>query len=913
MAEKVLGFRIEVKGTDKQTAKISQLEQSLVKLRQERTRINKKVKAGIPLTNSESKALGTLKTRISQTTKELKKQTNALKVNGKAQAKTTSFTQKMSKSIVSAGAAMFGIGAAIGIATRIVSGAVKIFIDFEKANSKLEAVLGAGEEQMKALSDQAKELGSSTKFTATQVTELQTEFAKLGFPTEEILQMTGATLAGASALGSDLAEQAALTGATLRQFGLDASEAGKVNDVLATAAANSALDFSKLSTALPIVGATAKAVGKDLTQTTALLGKLADRGLDASTSGTSLRNVFLELSKQGLTMDEAMSMINNSTDKAKTSMELFGKRGATTGLILADMEGKTTKLDEALTKTDGAAKRMAETMEDNLAGDITKAGSAWEGFILSLEDGNGVLSKSLRSITQMGTSVLSFLARLNNASAASGSFFDNLKIAADRSLGGVAGIAGRLEATELELTSLDKSFRDKSITIIASIEKMRAARDSGRSIAFLGDPEKFNAELKAMEDKLRAAEDKFVLSGGQLDKLGGSFFEVVVDENQEAQNEIIAAEEKAANESVKINKEANDKKLKQQKDYIAELEKQEAKDLEAEEEGYDKDFELWSDNENKKILAAEQLRKEEKERAELEYQQNVAATTEQNAKDIEDAREQQRLIEEAKKEQIDFGLSSAQQAVSLFSQFQQQAADRQLIKVERNTKKEMDILDKKLEAGVISQEQFDSEKEKLEQKAQEKSAKIKKKAFEQQRTASVIEATIATALSVVQASPVVPLMIAAGAAGAAQIALISSQPTPEFEDGGLVSGASHANGGIQMYHKSGQHLGEMEGNEYIFSRKSVERIGVENLDAMNFGGGTADGFFANGGSVPNVTGLSSSSGGGGSPSIDMEMFANMVSTQMREAIIRTPVINNAVETANVAASVVNTETELSFG
>ena len=116
-----------------------------------------------------------------------------------------------------------------------------------------------------------------------------------------------------------------------------------------------------------------------------------------------------------------------------------------------------------------------------------------------------------------------------------------------------------------------------------------------------------------------------------------------------------------------------------------------------------------------------------------------------------------------------------------------------------------------------------------------------------------------------------------------------------------------------MYHKSGQHLGEMEGNEYIFSRKSVERIGVDNLDAMNFGGGSADGFFANGGSVPNVTGLSSTSGGGGSPSIDMEMFANMVSTQMREAIIRTPVINNAVETANVAASVVNTETELSFG
>ena len=110
------------------------------------------------------------------------------------------------------------VGAAIGLATRLFSGAVKIVIDFEKANSKLEAVLGATEEQMGALSDQAKNLGSSTKFTATQVTELQTEFAKLGFTTEDIINMTGATLEGASALGSDLAEQAALTGATLRLY-----------------------------------------------------------------------------------------------------------------------------------------------------------------------------------------------------------------------------------------------------------------------------------------------------------------------------------------------------------------------------------------------------------------------------------------------------------------------------------------------------------------------------------------------------------------------------------------------------------------------------------------------------------------------------------------------------------------------
>ena len=228
--------------------------------------------------------------------------------------------------------------------------------------------------------------------------------------------MTKATLDGAAALGSDLGEQAALTGALLKQFSLDSIEAGRVNDVLAKSAASSALDFSKLSTALPIVGATANAVGVDLERTTAILGTLSDRGLDASTSGTSLRNVFLELSKQGLTMDQAMAKINGSTDKAKTSMELFGKRGATTGLILAETGESVDALESELIDADGAAQDMADTMLNNLAGDITKSESAWEGFILSLEDGSGTMSNVMRNATQSFTRLLNGMTLLNDES-----------------------------------------------------------------------------------------------------------------------------------------------------------------------------------------------------------------------------------------------------------------------------------------------------------------------------------------------------------------------------------------------------------------------------------------------------------------------------------------------------------------
>lgn len=314
-----------------------------------------------------------------------------------------------------------GLGAVAALGA-VVNDAVGIFSDFEKANSRLEAILGATSDQMESLSLNAQKLGSTTSFTASEVTELQTELAKLGFPTEDILKMTESTLDAAAALGSELGEQAATSGAVLKQYSLDASKASQVNDVMATAAASSALDFQKLSTALPIVGATAATAGVSFERTTALLGTLSDRGLDASSSGTALRNMFLELSKQGLTWDEAMEQINTSTDKNKTAMELFGKRGATASVIIAGTADATALLEGKLNDASGAAKKMADTMLDNLSGDITKASSAWEGFILSLEDGDGVINKSMRGITALGTSLLNLFTNLNNGDSALSSF-----------------------------------------------------------------------------------------------------------------------------------------------------------------------------------------------------------------------------------------------------------------------------------------------------------------------------------------------------------------------------------------------------------------------------------------------------------------------------------------------------------
>jgi hypothetical protein len=114
------------------------------------------------------------------------------------------------------------------------------------------------------------------------------------------------------------------------------------------------------------VAPVAKTAGLSVEKTTALLGTLTDRGLDASTAGTGLRNIFLELSKEGMTFEEAMLQINSASDKNAASLALFGKRGATVGTILSETSVDVANLEAKLNDAGGAAKEMADKQLNTL-------------------------------------------------------------------------------------------------------------------------------------------------------------------------------------------------------------------------------------------------------------------------------------------------------------------------------------------------------------------------------------------------------------------------------------------------------------------------------------------------------------------------------------------------------------------
>lgn len=299
--------------------------------------------------------------------------------------------QNANRKIVKMGKSMQKVGKnlTVGLTLPIVAlgaASVKTFADFEQAMAKVKAISGATATEFKSLNDSALLLGRTTRFTASQVAELQLAYSKLGFNPDEINKVTEATLNLALATGEDLAQSATVAASTLRGFELDASEMARVVDVMASSFSNSALDLEKFKTAMATLAPVARNAGVSLEQATGYLSILVDRGVDASTAGTGLRNMFLNLAKSGQTLDEALQEINQSTNKNATSLRLFGKRGATVATIMANNTKEAKRLSISYNAAGGTAKRMAKIMDNTLQGSLFKLKSAFEGLQIALGD-----------------------------------------------------------------------------------------------------------------------------------------------------------------------------------------------------------------------------------------------------------------------------------------------------------------------------------------------------------------------------------------------------------------------------------------------------------------------------------------------------------------------------------------------
>lgn len=315
----------------------------------------------------------------------------------------------MIKGFVGAQAVITGVQALVGAFKKGITTA----IDFQAANSKLAAILGTTAKETKGLQLSARELGATTSYTAAEATNLQVELAKLGFTAQEIQQSTKYVLRFAQATGAELPEAAALAGASLRMFNADATESERYVSAMAVATTKSALSFSDLQTAMPIAGSVASTLGFEIEDVLALLGRLADAGVDASSAGTATRNILLNLADGGGKLNQALggniktlddfieglkNAENNGMELAEM-LEITDKRSVNAFANFVKGADKIDSLRESITGVSGELEKMADEMSNNTAGSLKSLSSAWDEMMLTIYGSTGALKTFVDGVT----------------------------------------------------------------------------------------------------------------------------------------------------------------------------------------------------------------------------------------------------------------------------------------------------------------------------------------------------------------------------------------------------------------------------------------------------------------------------------------------------------------------------------
>jgi hypothetical protein len=298
-------------------------------------------------------------------------------------------TRRARGMVVGATGAMARGFAAVGTAATIaIADSIRVFADFETSMLRVKAISGATGVEFQSLTDLAKELGSTTAFTAREAAQAMGFLAQAGFDVGEVHKALPKVLSLAAAGQLDLAQAADITASVLRGFGLEASESGRVADVLAAAASKSNTSVEGMGEAFKFAGPVASAMGVSIEEAAAAMGVLSNAGLKGSLAGTGLRMVLVKMGEDiagagGLT--EALERLDTDGVQAVVdTMRNLDARAGAAAVALTKQIGTLKSLTVEMRNVDGISDKMAETLLSGVTGSAVKAGSAFEGLRIKL-------------------------------------------------------------------------------------------------------------------------------------------------------------------------------------------------------------------------------------------------------------------------------------------------------------------------------------------------------------------------------------------------------------------------------------------------------------------------------------------------------------------------------------------------
>lgn len=357
-----------------------------------------------------------------------------------AQTTTTSFTSKLDSignKMKSVGTKMTAVVTApiVGLGTS----SVKTAANFESAMSKVSAISGATGEDLAKLNQKAKEMGAATKFSATESAEAFQYMAMAGWDTESMLNGISGVMNLAAADGLDLATTSDIVTDALTAFGLKAEDAGHFADVLATASTSANTNVAMLGESFKYVAPLAGTMGYSVEDTAVALGLMANSGIKAGQAGTALRSALTRMVKPTDAISEAMEALGieiankdgsmkslsevmqilrekmgdlTEEEQSQAAATIFGQEAMSGMLAIVNASPEDfNKLTAAMGEADGKAQEMADTMINNLNGQITILKSQLEG--LAIQIGNALMPvvKSIVEKIQEFTAWLSSLSR----------------------------------------------------------------------------------------------------------------------------------------------------------------------------------------------------------------------------------------------------------------------------------------------------------------------------------------------------------------------------------------------------------------------------------------------------------------------------------------------------------------------
>lgn len=284
---------------------------------------------------------------------------------------------------------------------------IKTAVDFEAGMSKVQAISGATSEDMKKLEDMAKDMGATTKFSARDAADALSYMGMAGWKTEDMMNGLPGILDLAAAGGTDLALTSDIVTDGLTGLGLTAKDTGMFVDIMAATCANSNTSVELMGETLKYVGPVAGALGIEMDDLSVAIGLMGNAGIKGGQGGTALRAGLANLVKPTKEMKVAMEkygveLVKNSdgsidlmgtmenlrstlggldqATQAQALATIFGKEAMSGwAAIVNASEGDFDKLTEAIANSEGKAKDMANTMQDNLKGAIDNLKSAFEG------------------------------------------------------------------------------------------------------------------------------------------------------------------------------------------------------------------------------------------------------------------------------------------------------------------------------------------------------------------------------------------------------------------------------------------------------------------------------------------------------------------------------------------------------